>query len=179
MNRRPVQLLLSSQIFEIMELPYTPLLITVQIDRDAVRDLWERAISHPDQCFGSGIQNYSIESKVNGSNLCSVIPSYNIYGLGWFTSTIINPLEKDWLTFDPTRKEDIKYLADVIEIMDEQIDFWSVDKISKDNEVYKQFEIYLDSLKKFYKYVADKYVLFVKEQQLTDEIIELAESIVC
>lgn len=119
---------------------------------EQVRSSWAKARCIQDRdLFGS---NYSIEVS---DGMISVLPCFNSYCHCWTLSGISNPLLFDWLLFKLNDDLHIRYLFTVTQVLEEQVDLWSVDDISTYSIVFLNFKCFIESLKRFIRWISREF----------------------
>jgi len=118
--------------------------------RNVTKIEWDRSGYAPDECFGSGLANYSVFTACGS---LSVIPAFWLYEHAWNRSDVKSPFRKNWVEFDFRDESEMFYVKGIIEVMREQLEMWGVDEASRKSLLYSNFEGYIDSLVKFVVFV--------------------------
>lgn len=152
------------------QVQFDGLAIATQHKRNQTRNAWISSTSYPDVSWNNSFRNYSIMGG-DGKEL-SVIPVYWLYQLTWGKCNKESPFDRDWHKFDKHNKQDVAYIREVIEVMNEQVTIWAGDPNSKNTRVFDYFVGFLHSLELFYELIVDeesKNAVRKKNQRETDD----------
>ena len=74
------------------------------------------------------------------------IPHYTEYNEMWNSANIVNPLGVHWKDIDVGSDRTIKYIAKVLDVMEEQIAIWVVDQRNVGCSAFNTFKKFTESL---------------------------------
>lgn len=127
---------------------YDNLIIELHYCRNTLRTQWENSSCERDDDHGGNVEVYSVKG--------TVIPCLNLYKHNWNRSGMRNPIDYNWVGFNPCHRVQMAYLEEVVRVLGEQEVMYSVDKDTSASSLFVKFKNYLETLRRFYEMVTVK-----------------------
>lgn len=82
----------------------------------------------------------------------TLIPSYETYDNTWRRALWVNPFEVNWSAYDRYDAFLSGYIDTLLSTMEEHVGMWGVDENSAGTEVFRCYNEFLSTLKRYYEY---------------------------
>lgn len=134
---------------------FCKLVLSVSNGREYTKWQWAKCTLCEEVPFGERLKDHSLFGMFmvcDTNGYATNMPNYLAYDRTWKDAKRLNPFEVDWLNYNCCDPVTSQYVADTLDVLEEQIDLWRGDDGTRECLPFMCFVEFTNRLRRLYEY---------------------------